>query len=108
LLISSFNVKNIAVNVNALQELLNKVHILCVQEHWLYAYELRKLKLVNADFDCVGKSVDMDNPIPPIQKPRGFGGTCIFWRKDISTAVQTLPDGVIECKLYSSVPRITQ
>jgi exonuclease III len=93
LLIGSFNVKNIAVNINSLQELLEKVHILCIQEHWLYSYELRTLKLINTNFDCDGKNVDMDNPISSIQKPRGYGGTCIFWRKYISTAVQALPDG---------------
>jgi hypothetical protein len=68
LLIGSFNVKNISVNFYALQSLLYHVQIICVQEHWLFTFELRQLKVLNDLFDCNGTSVDMNNPIPPTQK----------------------------------------
>ena len=36
--------------------------------------------------------MDDDNPISPVQKPRGFGGVAILWKKQMDNAVTILPD----------------
>ncbi len=35
------------------------------------------------DFGCHARAVDEDNPLPPVQKPRGYGGTAIFYNKQL-------------------------
>ena len=40
-----------------------------------------------------GKAVDDSDPIPPIQKPRGYGGVGILWRKSLNHLVTVLEDG---------------
>ena len=40
-----------------------------------------------------GNAVDDDNPIPPVQKPRGYGGVAVLWKKEIDNEVTILKDG---------------
>ena len=80
--IATFNVKNVVTNINALQKLFEKMDIICIQEHWLFQFEVNFLKNINNTFEVVGKTVDNDNPLPPTQKPRGYGGVSVFWKKD--------------------------
>ena len=40
-----------------------------------------------------GKAVDSGDPILPVQRPRGYGGVVVLWRKEIAHLVQDLPDG---------------
>ncbi len=70
---------------------LQETDVLCVQEHWLYQYELKYLEDFHQDFYSHAKAVDEENPIPPIQKPRGYAGTSIFYKKHI--AARKLKDG---------------
>ena len=39
------------------------------------------LNEISDRFSGVGKAVDSIYPIPPIQMPRGYGGTAILWKK---------------------------
>ena len=39
------------------------------------------------------KAVDDENPLPPIQKPRGYGGVAILYSRRISNCVKKLPAG---------------
>ncbi|CAG2245770.1 unnamed protein product [Mytilus edulis] len=39
------------------------------------------------------KSVDDNNPIPPIQKPRGYGGVAILWKDSLNHIVEKVDDG---------------
>ena len=39
------------------------------------------------------KAVDDSDPIPPIQKPSGYGGVGILWRKSLDPPVTVLEDG---------------
>jgi hypothetical protein len=45
----------------------------------------------NTDYHL--KCTDMHNPIPPTQRPRGYGGVAILWHKDFSPFITRLPDG---------------
>ncbi len=46
---------------------------------------------MHPEFSCHARAVDEDNPLPPIQKPRGYGGTAIFYNKKFK--VTKLKDG---------------
>ena len=67
--------------------------ILLLQEHWLFNFELQKLNKIDPEILASGKSIDMNNPIPPTQKPRGFGGTAVLWKRKHDHLVSSLPDG---------------
>ena len=47
----------------------------------------------------VGKGVDINNPIEPIQMPRGYGGVAILWRKETDNIIRPLTDcgEMIQC-----------
>ena len=79
--VATFNVQNINANVLAVQDVLKNVDILAVQEHWLFNFEQQKLYDIDKNFTFAAKSVDDIDTISPFQKPRGYGGVAVFWRK---------------------------
>ena len=81
--IVTFNCKNIVTSYIAIEELMNAATFLLVQEHWLLHYQLSLLNDFSMDILGCGKAVDSDNPIPPIQKPRGYGGVAFLWKSHI-------------------------
>ena len=48
---------------------------------------------MHKDLSGTGKAVDDNNPIVPIQKPRGYGGVGVLWNKSLDNVITTLPDG---------------
>ena len=40
-----------------------------------------------------GKSVDDDNPLPPTQKPRGYGSVACFVNKNLGVKFKFHPNG---------------
>lgn len=91
--IATFNVKNVNANILAIQELLKMVDVLAIQEHWLFNFELACLDDLSTDFTSFARAVDDSNPISPYQKPRGYGGVALMWRKSIDNRITKLPDG---------------
>ena len=43
------------------------------------------------DYPC--KAVNTGEPIPPVQMPRGYGGTAIMWKHEIDHLIHVLQDG---------------
>ena len=91
--VATFNVQNINANVLAVQDVLRNVDILAVQEHWLFNFEQQKLYDIDKNFTLAAKSVDDSDTISPFQKPRGYGGVAVFWRKSLDRYIKPLPDG---------------
>ena len=92
--VATFNVhQNINANVLAVQDVLRNVDILAVQEHWLFNFEQQKLYDIDKNFTLAAKSVDDNDTISPFQKPRGYGGVAVFWRKSLDRYIKPLPDG---------------
>ena len=48
---------------------------------------------MSSDFIGQGKTVDTGDPIHPLQMPRGYGGTTVFWKRGIDHLIVVLPDG---------------
>ena len=91
--ISTLNVDGTYSNEAYIKELLKTCDLLCIQEHWLYDFENQYLKQIDPQFTCSAKSVDMYDPIPPIARKKGHGGTAILYRKELANNIEELPEG---------------
>ena len=89
------NIENFNSNKLFLETLLKRRDIVCIQEHWLYNFEKHNLEHFCNDrgIDCFLKCCDDADPLSPLLRPRGKGGTDILWRKAISRNIKVLPDG---------------
>ena len=83
LVIGTFNIKNVETNILFTNKLLKKVDILFLQETWLFNFQLPLLQEYFSSHISCGKAVDDENPLPPTQKPRGYGGVACMVRKDL-------------------------
>ena len=90
---ASYNCKNIKTCGNSISEILKKNDIILIQEHWLFHSQTSIISEINSDINFVAKGVDMNDPLPPVSLPRGYGGVAILWNKNINHFVRPLPDG---------------
>ena len=74
-------------------ELSKFADIVLIQEHWLFDCNLHKIKEISSSYTGCGKAVDTGEPIPPVQMPRGYGGTAIMWKHEIDHLIHVLQDG---------------
>ena len=63
----TLNVKNIKSNEVFIQQLLKTVDILCIQEHWLFNFELDLLNSI-----LIHKAVDDNDSVSPIGPQEGM------------------------------------
>ena len=108
--ILTFNCKlNISTSKIALQEFYEKVgaDILLLQEYWLFDCYLHRLNEIS-QYIGTGKAVDTNDPILPVQMPRGYGGVAVLWTKDIGHLVNVFSDGAnqIQCVELSGNDRL--
>ena len=78
--ITTLNVKNIESNMQYVYSLLKSTDILCLQETWLFNFQLRQLGEIHKNF-------------LPSQKPRGYGGVATLYRKNMDLRVRKCLDG---------------
>lgn len=69
------------------KKLEKKVDLYLIQEHWLFDCQLDLLNELHNDYIGIGKAIDSNDPIPPIQMPRGYGGVAILWRKELDSLI---------------------
>ena len=81
--ICSYNCKNIKTSSLAINKLFKNHQIILVQEHWLFQFQIQLLGEIAEDKFFVGKGVDLNDTIQPVQLPRGHGGVAILWDKSI-------------------------
>ena len=92
--ICSYNCKNIKTSGLAINELFEKDYqILLIQEHWLFQFQIQLLGEIGENICYAGKGVDLNDPIQPVQLPRGHGGVAILWNKTLDKFITSLPDG---------------
>ena len=105
--ISTFNVKNIETNKQYLLKLIRTSDIVCLQETWLFNFQLKTLSKLHKNFEGFGKAVDDDDPLPPVQKPRGYGGVATLYRNNIDLKTRRCLDGgsrVVVTEVLSDPP----
>jgi hypothetical protein len=91
--ILTFNCKNIKTCGLLFKELEKKVDLYLIQEHLLFDCQLDLLNEIHNDYIGIGKAVDSNDSIPPIQMPRGYGGVTILWRKELDSLITPLKIG---------------
>ena len=106
--LSSTNVKNVKSNLEYVTSLLKSTDICCIQEHWLFGFQQKELVVISPSFSAHAKSVDMNDPIPPVQVPRGYGGTAILYKKNWDIKVDLCPDGCdrINVLVLHTIPKL--
>ena len=105
--IGTFNVKNIETNSVYINWLLKSCDILAIQEHWLFNFQLQEIEKMFSSHSSYSKAVDDENPLPPTQKPRGYGGVAILYSKSMNFTVKQLPVGgnrILAVEVQSSPP----
>ena len=81
--VGTFNVKNIETNEAYESELLKIYDILAIQEHCLFTFQLAQLEDIFVTHHALSNSAGENNPLPPTQNPRAYGGMTILFRKSI-------------------------
>ena len=59
----------------------------------LFGFELSLVQQIYNNSNYHIKCVDDQGPLPPIQPPRGYSGTCILLKKDLNHCIKLFPDG---------------
>lgn len=66
--------------------------LIAIQEHWLYRFETGKLVdfCEERGYSCQINCTDDNDPLTPLQRPRGKGGVALLWRKTMGQCVKVL------------------
>ncbi|CAC5406055.1 unnamed protein product [Mytilus coruscus] len=104
------NIEGVKGNSAYLSDLSKEQDIICLQEHWLWSFELQKLDEKLTDYIKVfGRSHDCNEPITNYKIPRGRAGVAIVWPKKFDKVISKLDDGnerIIAIEIMS-VPKPT-
>ncbi|CAG2197890.1 unnamed protein product [Mytilus edulis] len=94
IIIGTLNVQNVKSNALYIKNLLRDVHVLCIQEHWLFNAEKKIIAEITENSGYIAKSVDdNDDPDFNVSMKRGYGGVAIIWKKEINENIKELIDG---------------
>ena len=87
--------ENVTTNTVYFLELLIKVDILAIQEHWLWTFEKSFLEKLAAEnhYSSFIKCTDENEPISGRQRIRGWGGCGIFWKSSLDQHIRIQSDG---------------
>ena len=92
--LKSLNVDSLKYNAIAVEELMNNSDFVCIQEHWLWAFEnehIIKKMFPGAGFHS--RAVDEFHNITPIAVSRGHGGVCTLWKREHDPYMKKTSDG---------------
>ena len=90
--IASINIENVHTNCCYLCDCANNNDFLVIQEHCFFYFEKHVIFDYLKDYDGQMVSVDHNDPISPLQRPRGYGGVDIVRKKKLAGIVRQLPD----------------
>ena len=78
-----------------------------IQEHWLFNCQIQLLNEIHENLNGIGKSVDDNDPLQPIQMPRGYGGTGRLWKKELDHLINVIDIGNerIQCVEFTGSSR---
>ncbi len=105
--LTTLNANNVVTNKQYLLNLLKTFDMIFLQETWLFTYQLGQLNLLDEHFDSHGKAVDENDPIPPVQKPRGYGGVATLTRNNIDSNFRKAADGgnrIVVTEIIADIP----
>ena len=100
--IGSYNCRGYnAIKREYINDLLSKVDVLCIQEHWLSDAQLNLIGTINDQFTSTGVS-GFDNT--EILRGRPYGGCAVMWRQNIGVRVEVI---TVDSKRVCAVRFIT-
>ncbi|CAC5377552.1 E3.1.11.2 [Mytilus coruscus] len=76
-----------------LKQLLKKLDLCCLQEHWLFKPEQHLLHDIDTNMIVTAKSIDDENPELSMIARRGYGGVAILWKKEMDDKISVMVDG---------------
>jgi exonuclease III len=87
--------------------MINRMDICMIQEHWLFNCQIQLLNEIHENLNGIGKSVDDNDLLQPIQMPRGYGGTGILWKKELDHLINVIDIGNerIQCVEFTGSSR---
>ncbi|CAC5387057.1 unnamed protein product [Mytilus coruscus] len=91
--IGTFNVQSVKGNMTYLKQLLKKLDLCCLQEHWLFKPEQHLLHDIDTNMIVTAKSIDDENPELSMIARRGYGGVAILWKKEMDDKISVMVDG---------------
>ena len=74
-------------------KLLKSTDILCLQETWLFNFQLRQLGEIHKSSDGFGKAMNDEKTLRPSQKARRYGGVVTLFRINMDLRVRECLDG---------------
>ena len=95
--IATLNIKNIETNLAYLHHLLEFVDIVCIQEHWLFNYEVPTVQELFKGYHYHIKCSDDEDPVSPVCRAKGNGGVLTIWKESVNHNVTPLQDGSTRC-----------
>ena len=106
----TLNIEGIKGNAVYLKEITDKKSkIICMQEHWLWDCQKHEIKNTCPSYDSHIISQDTNNPISINRMPRGKGGVCILWPKNLPYEVKRVDpknERIIAIQLVSNITQI--
>lgn len=97
LTLATINIDGIKSNTAYVQHLLNRFHLVLVQEHWLHNYELHILKEMFPSASIEIKCHDDNLLIPPDRRKRGVAGVATLWSNKHDNLITPLKEGSPRC-----------
>ena len=92
--ISTLNIEGAVSNQAYVTKALRKEHIICLQEHWLYKFEQKKLHEIFPKWSAHIRSVDEEEGIQPTHKRvAGHGGVATLWHHMLDPYVTRSEEG---------------
>ena len=83
--IGSHNSQGINQNRIFTENLLKKLDILCIQEHWLWSFELSEINKIAPEHHMTAKAADEDDvELEHSSNTTGRGGVAIIWNGKVS------------------------
>ena len=93
--------------MKCLKSVLKTCDILAIQEHWLFSFKFSNIETSFVSHYAYSKAVDENDPLPPNQKTRGYGGVSLLFRKNMDLKVKKLIHGenrMVVIEVQSSPP----
>ena len=102
--VGTINVKNIETNVACVRELLKTCDILALHEYWLSHSSMQILKTYLTHIMFIARLYMTKTPcrLTRNQKPRGYGGVAVLYRKHLVYKVKHYPTERIEWRSLRS------
>ncbi|CAG2223523.1 unnamed protein product [Mytilus edulis] len=87
------NIEGLKTNITFLHSLDLSKSIVCLQEHFLWDFQIREIKNILPDMENHTRCSDTNDPIDSFKLPKGKAGVSILWPNAWTNSIKKLKDG---------------